>query len=206
MVDGLIGRKLGMTQVFTEAGEVVPVTVLEAGPNVVTQLKTVESDGYAAVQLGFGEAKRLNRPAKGHLKQLPALRYLREFKTSDVADHKLGDKIDAGIFNEGDLVDVSGVSKGKGFAGVVKRYHFAGGPKTHGQSDRHRAPGSVGAVDASRVFRGLRMAGRMGNERVTIHNLKVVRVDLERNLLMVEGAVPGPTGGVVMMRKARKTK
>jgi len=194
-----------MTQVFTPSGEVVPVTVIEAGPCYVTQVKTVETDGYEAVQLGFGIAKRLTKPARGHLKNLPPLRHLREVAATEISSVKVGQKVDVSIFQPGERVDVVGTSKGKGFAGVVKRHHFAGGPRTHGQSDRLRAPGSVGATTTpGRVFKGLRMAGRMGGERVTVQNLEVVEADPERNLLMVKGAVPGARNSLVIIKKARK--
>lgn len=191
-----------MTQVFDDTGMAVPVTVVEAGPCYVTQVKTLEGDGYEAVQLGFGEAKRLNSPERGHLKGLPALQHLREFKQDEMADAEVGQQIDVTIFDSGERVDVVGTSRGKGFAGVVKRHHFRGGPKTHGQSDRHRAPGSIGSTTTpGRVLKGRRMAGRMGNARVTVRNLEVVRVDPDRNLLLLRGAVPGPKNGLLMIKK-----
>ena len=203
MVEGIIGRKISMTQVFGQDGRVDSVTAIEAGPCFVIQIKRVQKEGYDAVQLGFGEAKRLNQPLKGHLKKLGMLKYLREFKTSDIESIEIGHKVDVSIFKAGDVVDVSGISKGKGFAGVVKRYHFGGGPKTHGQSDRHRAPGSIGATTTpGRVLKGQRMAGHMGNERVTVRRLKVVAADPERNLLLVRGAVPGARNGLVTIRKS----
>jgi len=202
MTQGMIGRKIGMTQLFREDGEVV-VTAIEAGPCFVTQVKTEAKDGYSAVQLGFGETKRLNSPQKGHLKDVGQLRYLREFDVEDVKPVQVGQRIDVDMFKTGDLIDVIGVSKGKGFAGVVKRHHFAGGPKTHGQSDRHRAPGSIGATTSpGRVLKGTRMAGRMGNRRVTARNLKVIDVDLARHLLLVKGAVPGAKKGLLLIKKA----
>jgi len=203
MVEGLIGRKIGMTQVFGQDGRVEPVTAIEAGPCFVTQVKKREKEGYDAVQLGFGPAKRLNSPEKGHLKKVGLLQHLREFKASDIDSLQVGQKVDVSMFKPGDLVDITGTSKGKGFAGVVKRHHFAGGPKTHGQSDRHRAPGSIGSTTRpGRVFKGLRMAGHMGNERVIVRHLKVVRADAERNLLLVRGAVPGARNGLVIIRKS----
>jgi len=203
MIDGILGKKLGMTQVFSATGEIVPVTVVEAGPCIVTQVKTVENDGYAAVQLGFGQAKRLNSPEKGHLKRLPPLRHLREFAVDKGVEMQVGQKVDASLFKAGDHVDVVGVSKGKGFAGVVKRHHFAGGPKTHGQSDRHRAPGAVGSgTTPGRVVKGKRMAGRMGSEQVTVQDLVVVQADPERNLLLIKGAVPGGRNGLLLVKKA----
>lgn len=205
MIEGILGRKLGMSQLFLENGTVAPVTVIEAGPVYVTQIKTADKDGYAAVQVGFGQSKKLNAPEKGHLKKLPGLKHLREFKATDAAGLQVGQKFDASMFKVGQRVDVTGISKGKGFAGVVKRHGFAGGPKTHGQSDRERAPGSVGSgTTPGRVLKGLRMAGHMGNRRVTTQNLVVVRVEPERNLLFVRGAVPGSDEGLVMVRHAVK--
>jgi large subunit ribosomal protein L3 len=214
MVEGLLGTKLGMTQVFDERGEATPVTVISAGPCVITQIKTTDSDGYEAVQLGFGQARRLSQPERGHLKKSQAdgadqdllLRHLREFQADSLDDVQLGQEVTVSIFKPGDVIDISGVSKGKGFAGVVKRHHFRGGPKTHGQSDRWRAAGSIGAgTTPGRVYRGTRMAGRMGNERVTVQNLRVVRVDEERNLLLVKGSVPGAIDGLLMIRRAIKS-
>ena len=202
MIKGTIGRKLGMVQLFRDDGEVV-VTAIEAGPCVVTQVKTEAKDGYNAVQLGFGEAKSLNSPQKGHLKEIGQFRHLREFNADDINSVQVGQKIDVDMFKPGDLLDVTGISKGKGFAGVVKRYHFAGGPKTHGQSDRHRAPGSIGSTTSpGRVLKGTRMAGRMGDSRVTMRNLKVLEVDLARHLLLVRGAVPGASKGLLLIKKA----
>jgi large subunit ribosomal protein L3 len=209
MLQGLIGKKVGMTQIFDDTGLAIPVTLIETGPCYVTQVRTRDQDGYSAVQLGYDEAKpkRLAGGQLGHLKRnnLPPLRFLREFreKNPEVAE---GSKISVGdVFSVGDTVDVVGVSKGKGFAGAVKRYHFRGGPKTHGQSDRERAPGSRGSgTTPGRVYKGARGAGHMGNEQVTVQNLNVVMIDGERNLLAVRGAIPGPKGGVVMIKKARK--
>ncbi len=207
MAEGLLGKKLGMTQIFNEKGEIIPVTVMEVGPCFVTQVKSPDKDGYSAIQLGFGEARRLNKPQRGHLKQLPPLKYLREVRTSNIANYHVGQKLNLSLFKVGDLVDVSGISKGKGHAGVVKRHHFRGGPKTHGQSDRLRRPGASGATTTpGRVLKGLRMAGQLGNQKTTVLNLEVVSVDQERNLLAVKGAVPGATGGIVFVRKARKEK
>ena len=205
MDTGIIGKKLGMTQVFSEDGQAVPVTAIEAGPCTIVQVKTQENDGYQSVQLGFGYRKRLNKPKTGHLKGLGSFRTLREFRVDDLGSYEVGQQIDVSIFSEGDIVDVTGKSRGMGFAGGVKRHHFHGGPKTHGQSDRHRAPGSIGAgTTPGRVLKGLRMAGHMGNERVTTQNLKVVRVDAQRNLILIRGAVPGAKYGLVMIRHARK--
>jgi large subunit ribosomal protein L3 len=203
MVQGIIGKKKGMQQLFKEGEEVV-VTVIEAGPCFVVQIKTEEKDGYNAVQLGFEDTKRINSPQKGHLKDIGKLRYLREFKIADNESLEKGQKVDVDIFKSGDLVNITGISKGKGFAGGVKRHHFAGGPKTHGQSDRHRAPGSIGATTSpGRVFKGLRMAGHMGHERVTVRNLEVVEVDLEHHLLLVKGAVPGGRKGLLLINRAK---
>ena len=208
MLKGLIGKKIGMTQIFDETGAAVPVTVIEAGPCYVTQVRTLEKEGYAAVQLGFGEVKpkRLTGGQMGHLKRanLPPLRYLREFRVKE-SEVKEGDQVTVNLVALGERVDVMGTSKGKGFQGGVKRYHFRGGPATHGQSDRLRAPGSRGSTTTpGRVYKGARGAGHMGDDRVTAQNLKVVLVDAERNLLGVLGAVPGPRGGLVMIKEARK--
>ncbi len=207
MLQGIIGKKLGMTQLFSDDGRVEAVTAIEAGPCTVTQVKTVAGEGYSAAQLGFGEVKRLKSPQKGHLKELAQFRYLREFRVDDTESMEVGQKVDVSLFQPGDLVDVTGVSKGKGFAGVVKRYHFAGGPKTHGQSDRHRAPGSVGAgTSPGRVFKGTRMAGHMGNRRVTVQRLEVFEADPDRNLLLVKGAVPGARNGLLIISKSARGK
>ena len=207
MVPSIIGKKLGMTQIFRDNGEAEAVTAIEAGPCTVIQVKTAAKEGYGAVQLGFGEAKRLKSPQRGHLKGLGQFRYLREFRVGDTEAIEVGDRVDVSLFKEGDLVDVIGVSKSKGFAGVVKRHGFAGGPKTHGQSDRHRHPGSIGATTSpGRVFKGMRMAGRMGGERVTARHLEVFGADPERNLLLVKGAVPGGRNGLLLIRKSSKGK
>lgn len=208
MIQGLIGKKLGMSQIFDDAGLAHPVTVLEVGPCVVTQIKTDERDGYSAVQLGFGLDKRLNRPERGHRAESGFMsRTLREVKADDVSEFSVGQVITADAFAAGDLVDVIGTSKGRGFQGGVKRHGFSGGPRTHGQSDRLRAPGSIGSsATPGRVFKGMRMAGRMGNDRVTVQNLKVLRVDTERNLLLVEGSVPGANEGVVIVQRAVKAQ
>jgi len=203
MIKGIIGRKAGMTRFFEEGHGMIGVTVIQAGPCFVTQVKSAEKDGYSAVQIGFEESKKLNKPELGHLKKagVPALSHLMEIRAAEAADATVGDKVDVGIFQAGDIVTVIGTSKGKGFAGVVKRHGFAGGPKTHGQSDRHRAPGSIGSsASPGRVLKGTRMAGHMGCERVTVKNLRVVRVDPERNLLTLEGAVPGAARGLLMVR------
>lgn len=207
MLQGIIGKKLGMTQIFRDNGHVEAVTAIEAGPCTVTQVKTAAKEGYKAVQLGFGKAKRLNSIQRGHLKGLGQFRYLREFRVEDTAGVEIGAKVDVNLFQEGDLIDVNGISKSKGFAGVVKRHGFAGGPKTHGQSDRHRAPGAVGSTTSpGRVLKGTRMAGHMGGEQVTVRNLKVFQAVPERNLLLVRGAVPGNRNGLLLIRKARRGK
>ena len=219
---GLLGIKLGMTQLFDESGAVTPVTIIQAGPCYVTQVKTADSDGYNAVQVGYGETKqqRLSGGQKGHLGLLksdkdhpwrktkdgvPAVRYLREFRTKDAASYEIGQALTVEQFAEGDRVDVVGKTKGRGFAGVVKRHGFGGGMRTHGQSDRHRAPGSIGSTSSvGRVFKGKKMPGRMGNERHTAQNLTVMRIDTDQNLIAVKGAVPGVKGGLVMIRDASK--
>lgn len=196
MVNGIMGRKAGMTRVFEEGHGMIAVTIIQAGPCYVTQVKSADTDGYDAVQIGFEESGKLNKPQLGHLAKhgLPPLRHLTEIRKGEMAEARVGDKVDVGIFAVGDLVNVVGKSKGHGFTGVVKRYGFAGGPKTHGQSDRHRAGGSIGSgTTPGRVLKGTRMAGHDGDDRVTVKNLRVVKVDPERNLLAVEGAVPGAT-------------
>ena len=204
MIRGILGRKIGMTQVFMEVGTVKPVTVLEVGPCTITQIKTTEKEGYNAVQIGYKTVKRLNAPEKGHLGKLGLFKHLREFRVKDTLNIELGSSINVGIFQAGDKVDISGISKGMGFAGSVKRHGFAGGPKTHGQSDRHRAPGSIGSgTTPGRVLKGMRMAGHMGNERVTVKNLEVIQSDVDRNLLLVKGSVPGARNGLLEIRKSQ---
>ena len=208
MVKGLIGKKIGMTQIFDENGLAIPVTVIEAGPCYVTQVRLPEKDGYSAVQMGFHETKpkRLTGGQLGHLKRnnLPPLRFIREFRVKDPEVNE-GDEVTVAVFVVGEKVDVVGTSKGKGFAGAVKRYHFAGGPRTHGASDRERAPGSNGSgTTPGRVYKGSRRPGHMGSEQVTAQGLKVVLVDAERNLIGVTGSVPGARGGVVLVKEARK--
>src|SRR5438105_3118349 len=211
MVTGIIGRKVGMTQLFTPDGTVHPATVLRAGPCVVVQTKTVENDGYEAVQLGFVEEKptKENKPTTGHFKKagVPATRVRREMTVKAGGEApKPGDQVNVSIFADGERVDVIATSRGKGFQGVVKRHHFRGGRATHG-SMFHRAPGSIGASSfPSRVVKGMRMAGHMGHDRVTVRNLKVLRVDAENNLLLLNGAVPGGPGGYVVLRKAIAAK
>ena len=202
----ILGKKIGMTRLFTESGEIVPVTVIEAGPCHVTQVKTLDQDGYNGVQIGFGHAKRLNKPEGGHLEGLPPLKHLREIRTDNVSEYNRGDIIDVSLFESGQIVDVIGTSKGRGFAGAVKRHGFKGGPKTHGQSDRQRAVGSIGSGSTpGHVVKGMRGPGHMGNRRVTVLNLEVVQVDPERNLISLRGAVPGARNGLVIVRGAVKT-
>jgi large subunit ribosomal protein L3 len=208
MLKGLIGKKVGMTQIFDDAGSAIPVTLIEAGPCYVTQVRLPETDGYSAVQLGFEETKpkRLTGGQLGHLKRnnFPPLRFLREFRQKN-PEVQEGDKVTVEVFEVGEYVDVVGISKGKGFQGGVKRYHFRGGPKTHGQSDRQRAPGSRGSTTTpGRVYKGARGPGHMGDDRVTAQNLNVVLVDVERNLLGVRGSVPGAKGALVIIKGARK--
>ena len=208
MVSTILGRKIGMTQVFDEDDNVVPVTVIQAGPCVVSQVKTVATDGYDAVQIGFGEIKksRVNKPMAGHFAKagVEPMRYLREVRVASGEEHKVGDVVSVADFAEVKNVDVTGTSKGKGFAGVIRRYGFAGGPGGHG-AHFHRAPGSVGqCATPSRVFKGVRMPGHMGCDRVTVKNLEVVRVDEDMNLILVKGAVPGPKGALILVRSAAK--
>ena len=202
---GILGRKQGMTRLFMEDGVVEAVSVLEAGPCVVTQVKTRQRNGYQAVQIGYEESRKLNVPEAGHLKRIAPMRHLRELRMDELGDSQVGQRIDVTSFQPGDIVAVEGVSKGRGFAGGMKRHNFRGGPKTHGQSDRGRAPGSVGAgTSPGRVWKGTKMAGHMGDRRVTAMNLRVVHVDAERNLLMVRGAVPGAKNGLVLIREPRR--
>jgi large subunit ribosomal protein L3 len=203
MTVGLIGRKVGMTQVFEKDGTMVAVSVLEVAPNVVTRLRTPDRDGYSAVQLGTDEKKKISKPRAGQLGDLPALSTLREFRVDDLGGFEVGQTVAIGdVFADGDLVDVTGVSKGKGFAGHVKRHNFARGPKTHG-SDHHREPGSIGpGTTPGRVYKGVRMAGHMGDDRVTTKKVKVVRADAERNLLLLKGSLPGARGSLILVRKA----
>jgi large subunit ribosomal protein L3 len=202
MLQGFLGKKIGMTQIFREDGRVVPVTVIEAGPCVVTQVKTLESDGYEAIQLGFGDVKRRNKPQAGHLKNSKLSRYLREVATDDTSEFEVGQTIGADIFEAGEKIDVIGKSKGRGFAGTMKRWNFGGGPRTHGQSDRARAPGSIGGgTTPGKVYKGLKMAGHMGNRRITVKGLEIVEVDTERNLLLVKGGIPGATNSLVQIRR-----
>ncbi|MCW3491083.1 50S ribosomal protein L3 [Dethiobacter alkaliphilus] len=207
MQKAILGKKVGMTQVFTEEGKVIPVTVIEAGPCVVVQKKTEEVDGYEAVQFAFGsiKEKHVTKPLAGHFKKAEQepKKYVREMRLEDTASYEVGQEIKADVFAEGDWVDISGVTRGKGFAGAIKRHGFGRGPTTHG-SHYHRGPGSLGAVDAARVFKGRKLPGRMGGVRVTVQKLKVVKVDTDRNLLLIHGAVPGPRGGLVTLKNTVK--
>lgn len=201
----ILGKKLKMTQVWKEE-KIYPATVVEAGPSVVTQIKTMEKDGYRAIQLGFDPTKkRMTKALAGHLKKTGKekmnVRHMREFRMRDDAERTLGDLITVSIFKEGDMVKVTGMSKGRGFQGVVKRHGFGGGPKTHGQKNRHRAPGSIGATAPQRVLPGLRMAGRMGNDRITIKNLEVLAIDADKNLMFLKGALPGNRGALVKVER-----
>lgn len=207
MNKGILGKKLGMTQVFRDNGDVVPVTVVEAMPNIVLQKKTVESDGYEAIQIGVEDKKenRATQPEKGHATKASTTpkRFVREIRDVNSADYEVGQEIKVDLFNEGEMVDVTGIAKGKGFQGVIKRHNQSRGPMSHG-SRYHRGPGSLGAVDPSRVFKGKAMPGRMGGERTTLQNLEVVKVDTERNVILIKGNVPGPKKGYVTIQSALK--
>jgi large subunit ribosomal protein L3 len=206
-VEGIFGRKVGMTQFFEESGEAVPVTVIATPPCVVVQVKTRDTDGYEAVQLGFGERRNLTSPLRGHMKGLGDFEYLREVKVDDVGQWEVGQKVGCEIFEPGELVDVTGTTKGRGFTGVMKRYGFRGGPKTHGQSDRARAPGSIGAgTSPGRVIKGMKMAGHMGTGLATAKNLTVVRADADHGVLIVKGPVPGNEGVFLKIRKSPRGK
>lgn len=209
MAKGILGKKLGMTQIFTDDGHAIPVTVIEAGPCVVVQKKAMEKDGYYAIQLGFGDIRErlVNKPDMGHFKRhkVRPVRYLREFRASEDLPHEVGSEIKADIFSEGDLVDITGTSIGKGFAGAIKRWNFRRGPMSHG-SMYHRRPGALGATGPARVLKGRKLPGRLGGERVTIQNLKVVKVDPERNLILVKGSVPGRRGSLLIIREAVKSR
>lgn len=207
---GIIAKKIAMTQIFSEDGKIIPVTILEAGPCTVTQIKNVDKEGYDAIQLGFGEVreKKLNKPRRGHFesKDVEPRRHLAEIRVEDPSAYQLGQEITANVFSKGDRVDITGRSKGKGFAGVIKRHNFAGGPGSHG-AHFHRAPGAIGAcATPSRVFKGVRMPGRMGGERTTTLNLEVVDIKPERNLLLVRGGVPGPDGGLLLVKESVKVR
>ncbi|SES89838.1 50S ribosomal protein L3 [Anaerobranca gottschalkii] len=207
MEKAILGKKIGMTQIFTKEGEVVPVTVIEAGPCVVVQKKTVETDGYEAIQLGFGDIseRKLNKPQQGHFKKanVAPKKYLVEFRLEDISSYEVGQEIKADVFAEGEFVDVTGTSKGKGFAGAIKRHNQGRGPMSHG-SRYHRGPGSLGSIQPARVFKGQTLPGRMGGERVTVQNLQVVKVDPERNLILVKGAIPGTKGSLVSIKDSVK--
>ena len=208
MIQGIIGKKIGMTQLFDEESVMVVATLIEAGPCYVVSKKTAEKDGYEAVQIGFGENKpqRYNKAMTGHFKKskVPPMRVLREFRVEKTEDYKPGDEIKADIFNSGDILDVTGVSKGKGFSGTMKRYGFSGGPNSHGGM-AHRSPGSIGQASyPGRVFKGIKMSGRMGGENVTVQGVKVVSVDPEKNLLVVKGSIPGPNGGTLLLKRTTK--
>jgi large subunit ribosomal protein L3 len=199
---GLIGRKVGMTQIFQDDGTMIPVSVLAIGPNTVTRLRTPDRDGYAAIQLGIEPGRKITKPEAGQLKDLPRVSVIREFRVDDPGAYEVGQTLDVSLFASGDLIDVTGTSKGKGFAGTVKRHNFRRGPKTHG-SDHHREPGSIGpGTTPGRVYRGSRMSGHMGDERITVKKLQVVRADLDRNLLLVKGSVPGAPNALVLVKKA----
>ena len=206
---GLIGTKIGMTHRFHDDGTITPVTVVQVGPCPVVQVKTMEKDGYNALQLGFGDPfrKTLTRTRVGHFKKvnLEPMAYLKEFRIDETSQYKPGDSLTVDLFSVGEIIDISGISKGKGFAGVVKRYHFKGGSRSHGTHRRHRAPGSIGSSAwPSRVFKGKRMGGHMGAKQVTSQNLKIIEINKEKNLLLVKGAIPGPTGAIVIVRKGVK--
>ncbi|MCM3710473.1 50S ribosomal protein L3 [Sporosarcina luteola] len=207
MTKGILGRKVGMTQIFAENGDLIPVTVIEAAPNVVLQKKTNETDGYEAIQLGFDDKreKLANKPEKGHVAKAETApkRFIREFRGFDVAGYEVGQEVKVDTFAEGDIVDITGVSKGKGFQGVIKRHGYSRGPMSHG-SRFHRAPGSLGAVDGQRVFKGKKLPGRTGGDTVTIQNLEIVRVDAERNLLLIKGNVPGARKSLITVKSAIK--
>jgi large subunit ribosomal protein L3 len=208
-VKGILGTKLGMTQVFDESNRIVPVTVVQAGPNVVTQVRTQDTDGYVAVQLAFGaiDPRKVNKPKTGHFSKagVTPRRYLAELRTTDAAEYEVGQEITADVFEAGTEIDVTGTSKGKGYAGVMKRHGFKGLSASHGTQRKHRSPGSIGGcATPGRVFKGLRMAGRMGHEKVTTQNLTVHRVDADSGLILIKGAVPGPKGGLVFLKSAAK--
>jgi large subunit ribosomal protein L3 len=205
MIKGFLGKKLGMSQVFREDGIVVGVTIIEAGPCLVTQVKTNANDGYEAVQLGFGEVKRRNKPLTGHYRKSRLCRHLKEVKADSVDEFQVGQRLSVDVFQPGEIVDVIGHSKGRGFSGVMKRHGFGGGPRTHGQSDRSRAPGSIGGgTTPGRVFKGMKMAGHMGNRQVTVKGLEVIQVDPDRNLLLLKGGVPGWPNALLEIRRTSK--
>ncbi len=210
MKKGLIGKKIGMTQLFDENGKVIPVTVVEAGPCTVVQKKTIENDGYEAIQVGFGDVKvqRVNKPMAGHFKKADVApkKVLKEFRLENIADVNVGDVLKADIFAAGDRVDVVGTSKGKGTAGVIKRWNFSRLKETHGTGPVHRHGGSLGVIDPARIFKGKKMAGHLGSEKVTVQNLDIVKVDVENNLIAIKGAIPGPKNGIVVIADTVKSK
>lgn len=210
MKKGLIGKKIGMTQLFDENGKVIPVTVVEAGPCTVVQKKTIENDGYEAIQVGFGDVKvqRVNKPMAGHFKKADVApkKVLKEFRLEDMAEINVGDVLKADVFAAGDKVDVVGTSKGKGTAGVIKRWNFSRLKESHGTGPVHRHGGSLGVIDPARIFKGKKMAGHLGTEKVTVQNLDVVKVDVENNLIAIKGAIPGPKNGIVVIADAVKSK
>ena len=210
MNKGLIGKKIGMTQLFDENGKVIPVTVVEAGPCTVVQKKTIENDGYAAVQVGFGDVKvtKVNKPMAGHFKKADVApkKVLKEFRLADTDSVNVGDILKADIFAVGDRVDVVGTSKGKGTAGVIKRWNFSRLKETHGTGPVHRHGGSLGVIDPARIFKGKKMAGHLGSEKVTVQNLDIVKVDVENNLIAIKGAIPGPKNGIVVITDSVKSK
>jgi len=207
MKKGIIGKKIGMTQIFDEVGNVIPVTVIEAGPCTVVQKKTVENDGYDAVQLGFEniEERKLTKPAKGHQAKAGVLkRHLKEFRLDDISALNVGDEVKADIFEQGECVDVTGLTKGRGYSGVIKRWGLHRLRMTHGTGPVHRQPGSMGVIDPARIFKNKKMPGQYGHEQVTMLNLDVVKIDVEKNIIAVKGAVPGPRGGIVFIRSTVK--
>ncbi len=210
MKKGLIGKKIGMTQLFDENGKVIPVTVVEAGPCTVVQKKTIENDGYEAIQVGFGDVKvqRVNKPMAGHFKKADVApkKVLKEFRLENMADVNVGDILKADVFAVGDRVDVVGTSKGKGTAGVIKRWNFSRLKETHGTGPVHRHGGSLGVIDPARIFKGKKMAGHLGTEKVTVQNLDIVKVDVENNLIAIKGAIPGPKNGIVVIADSVKSK
>ena len=210
MQKGLIGKKIGMTQLFDENGKVIPVTVVEAGPCTVVQKKTIENDGYAAVQVGYGDVKvtKVNKPMAGHFKKADVApkKVLKEFRLADTDSVNVGDILKADIFAVGDRVDVVGTSKGKGTAGVIKRWNFSRLKETHGTGPVHRHGGSLGVIDPARIFKGKKMAGHLGSEKVTVQNLDIVKVDVENNLIAIKGAIPGPKNGIVVIADSVKSK
>ena len=205
MIQGFLGKKVGMSQVFRVDGIVVPVTVVQAGPCVVTQVKTKDTDGYEAIQLGFGDVKKRNKPMAGHFNKSLLSRYVKEVRADDIGEFEVGQRLTVDVFQPGEFVDVTGKSKGRGFAGVMKRHGFAGGPRTHGQSDRARAPGSIGGgTTPGKVYKGMKMPGHMGNRRITVKGIQVIHVDVERNLLLLKGGLPGSVNWLLEINRSVK--